>query len=145
MFYLYYIRIGICLILLFFFKQKTAYELLISDWSSDVCTSDLVGAQHPRLAPWPAVIADRAVIGIGDHRRVGGLGKARPAEDAVCLVRGFAGGQAECGQVGVAADRPADDIGRDDAPGDRGDGNAVLDERFDMQRALARSEDETSQ
>src|SRR3546814_1123895 len=56
---------------------------------------DRVGAQHPRLAPWPAVIADRAVIGIGDHRRVGGLGKARPAEDAVCLVRGFAGGQAE--------------------------------------------------
>src|SRR3546814_843976 len=26
---------------LFFFKQKTAYELRISDWSSDVCTSDL--------------------------------------------------------------------------------------------------------
>src|SRR3546814_6114653 len=25
----------------FFFKQKTAYELLISDWSSDVCSSDL--------------------------------------------------------------------------------------------------------
>src|SRR3546814_19488123 len=27
---------------LFFFKQKTAYELRISDWSSDVCSSDLV-------------------------------------------------------------------------------------------------------
>src|SRR3546814_4773741 len=27
--------------LLFFFKQKTAYELCISDWSSDVCSSDL--------------------------------------------------------------------------------------------------------
>src|SRR3546814_2789247 len=27
----------------FFFKQKTAYELRISDWSSDVCSSDLVG------------------------------------------------------------------------------------------------------
>src|SRR3546814_9508274 len=26
----------------FFFKQKTAYEMLISDWSSDVCSSDLV-------------------------------------------------------------------------------------------------------
>src|SRR3546814_6433027 len=25
----------------FFFKQKTAYEMLISDWSSDVCSSDL--------------------------------------------------------------------------------------------------------
>src|SRR3546814_1849572 len=35
----------------FFFKQKTAYEMRISDWSSDVCSSDL-GAQdaqhHPR-------------------------------------------------------------------------------------------------
>src|SRR3546814_16286887 len=28
----------------FFFKQKTAYELRISDWSSDVCSSDLKGA-----------------------------------------------------------------------------------------------------
>src|SRR3546814_2537056 len=29
------------LILFFFFKQKTAYEMRISDWSSDVCSSDL--------------------------------------------------------------------------------------------------------
>src|SRR3546814_15156344 len=28
--------------LFFFFKQKTAYEMLISDWSSDVCSSDLL-------------------------------------------------------------------------------------------------------
>src|SRR3546814_6154527 len=27
--------------ILFFFKQKTAYEMRISDWSSDVCSSDL--------------------------------------------------------------------------------------------------------
>src|SRR3546814_12765 len=27
-----------------FFKQKTAYEMRISDWSSDVCSSDLIGA-----------------------------------------------------------------------------------------------------
>src|SRR3546814_11173433 len=30
---------GVCI---FFFKQKTAYEMRISDWSSDVCSSDLV-------------------------------------------------------------------------------------------------------
>src|SRR3546814_2371637 len=30
-----------CLVF-FFFKQKTAYEMRISDWSSDVCSSDLV-------------------------------------------------------------------------------------------------------
>src|SRR3546814_9671493 len=29
---------------IFFFKQKTAYEMRISDWSSDVCSSDLVHA-----------------------------------------------------------------------------------------------------
>src|SRR3546814_7147058 len=28
-------------LLFFFFKQKTAYEMRISDWSSDVCSSDL--------------------------------------------------------------------------------------------------------
>src|SRR3546814_11296814 len=31
--------------LFFFFKQKTAYEMRISDWSSDVCSSDLFIAQ----------------------------------------------------------------------------------------------------
>src|SRR3546814_6605943 len=30
-------------VLFFFFKQKTAYEMRISDWSSDVCSSDLLG------------------------------------------------------------------------------------------------------
>src|SRR3546814_1126162 len=30
----------------FFFKQKTAYEMRISDWSSDVCSSDLHGLRH---------------------------------------------------------------------------------------------------
>src|SRR3546814_3808115 len=32
----------------FFFKQKTAYEMRISDWSSDVCSSDLPGRGHDR-------------------------------------------------------------------------------------------------
>src|SRR3546814_7661890 len=31
-------------IFVFFFKQKTAYEMRISDWSSDVCSSDLHNA-----------------------------------------------------------------------------------------------------
>src|SRR3546814_6080270 len=30
----------------FFFKQKTAYEMRISDWSSYVCSSDLIGDQN---------------------------------------------------------------------------------------------------
>src|SRR3546814_1149242 len=32
-------------ICVFFFKQKTAYEMRISDWSSDVCSSDLLHRQ----------------------------------------------------------------------------------------------------
>src|SRR3546814_5660500 len=32
--------------LFFFFKQKTAYEMRISDWSSDVCSSDLLGEKR---------------------------------------------------------------------------------------------------
>src|SRR3546814_2161721 len=31
-------------VIFFFFKQKTAYEMRISDWSSDVCSSDLIAA-----------------------------------------------------------------------------------------------------
>src|SRR3546814_2371589 len=37
-----------CCLLFFCFKQKTAYEMRISDWSSDVCSSDLV---HPAGSP----------------------------------------------------------------------------------------------
>src|SRR3546814_3673651 len=47
-----------------FFKQKTAYELRISDWSSDVCSSDLT---RP---------ASRGVAG-GGTRRAGAAGRAR--------------------------------------------------------------------
>src|SRR3546814_5247378 len=36
---------GILLIFFFVCKQKTAYEMRISDWSSDVCSSDLISAQ----------------------------------------------------------------------------------------------------
>src|SRR3546814_9180459 len=36
----------------FFFKQKTAYEMRISDWSSDVCSSDL-GSRTPIRRPAP--------------------------------------------------------------------------------------------
>src|SRR3546814_1323166 len=35
------LSITVVSLLFFFFKQKTAYEMRISDWSSDVCSSDL--------------------------------------------------------------------------------------------------------
>src|SRR3546814_8768722 len=34
-----------------FFKQKTAYEMRISDWSSDVCSSDLTPRGRYRMSP----------------------------------------------------------------------------------------------
>src|SRR3546814_3697694 len=39
------------MLVFFFFKQKTAYEMRISDWSSDVCSSDLLlgGQRSPVL------------------------------------------------------------------------------------------------
>src|SRR3546814_8402871 len=38
----------------FFFKQKTAYEMRISDWSLDVCSSDLSEAPRARAAKSPS-------------------------------------------------------------------------------------------
>src|SRR3546814_19620771 len=40
------------MILFFFFKQRTAYEMRISDWSSDVCSSDLC-RRTPAAVPRP--------------------------------------------------------------------------------------------
>src|SRR3546814_9776611 len=42
----------------FFFKQKTAYEMRISDWSSDVCSSDL----RRQVVTSPVGIADRRLL-----------------------------------------------------------------------------------
>src|SRR3546814_5379574 len=39
-----------CILVIFFFKQKTAYEMRISDWSSDVCSSDLLVTLHRETA-----------------------------------------------------------------------------------------------
>src|SRR3546814_13168284 len=38
---------------IFFFKHMTAYEMRISDWSSDVCSSDLSPRTRPREVPLP--------------------------------------------------------------------------------------------
>src|SRR3546814_20915935 len=43
----------------FFFKQKTAYEMRISDWSSDVCSSDLLTHSDPKS---PEATADAVAV-----------------------------------------------------------------------------------
>src|SRR3546814_20313455 len=76
----------------FFFKQKTAYEMRISDWSSDVCSSDL------------AVEVAREVGGgarpDGHHR----AGQAGIAQQARGVHRGRALLLGECGE-GLLAHR----------------------------------------
>src|SRR3546814_20448415 len=65
-----------CVCGFFFFKQKTAYEMRISDWSSDVCSSDLDGL--PRLG------ARRPAPGGGRNERAaapdGGDAAFRPVQ-----------------------------------------------------------------
>src|SRR3546814_20526193 len=58
---------------IFFFKQKTAYEMRISDWSSDVCSSDLCHLIYPASTPWHAksdttlVLHDRNGEAVAEH------------------------------------------------------------------------------
>src|SRR3546814_2486747 len=54
---MYVIWIVICGVV-FFFKQKTAYEMRISDWSSDVCSSDLPEVVANILASALAALAE---------------------------------------------------------------------------------------
>src|SRR3546814_5455048 len=70
---------------IFFFKQKTAYEMRISDWSSDVCSSDLrQEMDQPRLDVEAALVALLA----GDRsRQVGGAVIGLLARDDALLFR----------------------------------------------------------
>src|SRR6187397_3514353 len=57
----------------FFFKQKTAYEMVYSDWSSDVCSSDLRGlllAHHPLLLRGVDTVAASTAKGALLHRMI---------------------------------------------------------------------------
>src|SRR3546814_4115402 len=75
----------------FFFKQKTAYEMRISDWSSDVCSSDLDAEQH----------ADRVRLGdrYAQHHLPGGAGGG--------ILRGVEFGVVELAPPQVVAQRQA--------------------------------------
>src|SRR3546814_9472243 len=87
----------------FFFKQKTAYEMRISDWSSDVCSSDLDSARRSspfrpdaEHKPWQS--ADAATD--GDRRRNRTLGTQ--------AVKGLhVGGGSRTARQTKAQDRPS--------------------------------------
>src|SRR3546814_3499661 len=56
-----------------FFKQKTAYEMRISDWSSDVCSSDLEAFSTPETAPKGRYLGGPVTWGGFDDERVEAL------------------------------------------------------------------------
>src|SRR3546814_7102319 len=71
----------------FFFKQKTAYEMRISDWSSDVCSSDLIPpAEDGRGNPLPGIEPQRVdEVAAGQPAAASGRpggGRCRSVEDA---------------------------------------------------------------
>src|SRR3546814_2999919 len=108
----------------FFFKQKTAYEMRISDWSSDVCSSDLSRASYTdpeiRRAALAGVILRMLSLGLGSDgdrggkRRRGsegaeGRGNASLVEDFPFLAppdpREIADGWQKLSELGAVDDR----------------------------------------
>src|SRR3546814_3029227 len=81
-------------LMFFFFKQKTAYEMRISDWSSDVCSSDLIDSPETLsgivlrnilltvalapLAPWAVGIAVATPLGWNPARFLRDFGRWLP-------------------------------------------------------------------
>src|SRR3546814_7921787 len=107
------------MLLFFFFKQKTAYEMRISDWSSDVCSSDLAAALRRPAGQYrgvgeEAVLAVEAHLVAVDHHRVAGRLAVRPLpplpvpavvlEPPVAAIAVFAGIASGAGQVPVGVD-----------------------------------------
>src|SRR3546814_10474976 len=84
---------------LFFFKQKTAYEMRISDWSSDVCSSDLGDD-----------------LQLGEARDVGGVDDLRMFDAPAALARnvgGQVGGEVGDGRQSLGIGGVADRVDRD--------------------------------
>src|SRR3546814_1354310 len=97
------------LLYFFFFKQKTAYEMRISDWSSDVCSSDLAAAdggaayrRDDRLlgAEQPRRFLVEVFAGAGGGRRVQvALGEVGAGAEGLALRA-----QDDRAQVGIRVD-----------------------------------------
>src|SRR3546814_7568215 len=71
-------------LLFFFFKQKTAYEMRISDWSSDVCSSDLEApdVHFQRFQLHALLVGDVLQIQRAEVRLAGHRAQAREFRDA---------------------------------------------------------------
>src|SRR3546814_8080020 len=93
--------------IVFFFKQKTAYEMRISDWSSDVCSSDLIAHRGERIDRGGNLRAavehvDIALVAkaFGQQHVIGRAAlRMRPAK------RGARRGRQQVGKIGRASGR----------------------------------------
>src|SRR3546814_10992113 len=83
------------MLVFFFFKQRTAYEMRISDWSSDVCSSDLLavalGARHAEVAAHLGL--DVAALLVADDHHAAAADAAQAADDGGVVGIGAVAGQ----------------------------------------------------
>src|SRR3546814_2031661 len=79
--------VSLCVLCFFFFKQKTAYELRISDWSSDVCSSDLYCATSSKARDWPSADNGRSPRGEARERESKRSEERRVGKECVSTCR----------------------------------------------------------
>src|SRR3546814_12821595 len=94
----------------FFFKQKTAYEMRISDWSSDVCSSDLAALLRPLIPSLDAWRFSHHIVGLSMYTPDGKLllGPVPAIEDLLVAGGCCGSGIAMSGGIGfVLAEKTA--------------------------------------
>src|SRR3546814_7019674 len=97
------------MLVFFFFKQKTAYEMRISDWSSDVCSSDLCSQTNPTSRFSHGSAVERQADDIVSH--VGSLLMRSRFLTGVTMVAVLVSAPAPI-PLAMAHSRPASEIGR---------------------------------
>src|SRR3546814_5434535 len=105
--------VKVCDCMLCFFKQKTAYELRISDWSSDVCSSDLPlrgdrPAQRRGQRNEGGVAAEDRLRLADQPGAFGGVGRGGRFVDlapGVCVAECVGAARSEARRVGAGGDR----------------------------------------
>src|SRR3546814_1553928 len=114
----------VCYCCVFFFKQKTAYEMRISDWSSDVCSSDLPLHRHEERAPdhddrrypeRPSSVEEHALV--PQARRLQAVSadterRAMPSFNIICHTNPLTDSQADSLVSYLASWSPVVEIGR---------------------------------
>src|SRR3546814_9678940 len=94
----------IVLLIFFFFKQKTAYEMRISDWSSDVCSSDLAAQCLDRVGLADLAGTRASALSYGDQRRLE-IARALASDPTLLILDEPAAGMNHVEEIGRASCR----------------------------------------